>query len=130
MKFLLSLQAMLARRHQSPRPRGATSSGRSAGRLARLALVRAPPVAGAEVAERHPERAVLHLPDVAELVRDQAVVDVGAAEEDHEVRREPVEAAPGAETEEPRRDDDPDVLDPHRARPPVEPVEALLCPDE
>ncbi len=33
-------------------------------------------VPGAEVAERHPERPVLHLPDVAELVRDEVVRDV------------------------------------------------------
>jgi hypothetical protein len=83
-----------------------------------------------EVAERHPDRPVLHLPDVAQLVRDQPFGDVAATQEDDEVGREPVEAAPRPEAEQPRRDDDPDVLDPDRARPPVEPVEALLGSNE
>ena len=69
---------------------------------------------------------MLHLPDVTELVRDEPLGDVPATEEDHEVRREPVEATPRAKSEEPRRDDDPDVPDPDGPRPPVEPVEARL----
>jgi hypothetical protein len=73
---------------------------------------------------------VLHLPDVAELVRDEVVRDIGAAQEDHEVRREAVESAPGREPEEPRRDDDPDPPDADGAGPPVEPVEARFRADE
>ena len=41
---------------------------------ARLRLVRVRGVAGAEVRERHRDRVVLHLPDVAELVADEVVV--------------------------------------------------------
>ena len=73
---------------------------------------------------------MLHLPHVAELVRDESVGHVPAPEEDDEVGREPVEAAPRPEAEQPRRDDDPDVPDPDRARPPVEPVEAPLGSNE
>ena len=43
---------------------------------ARLPLVLVRGVARAEVAQRHPERPVLHLPDVAELVGDEVVGDV------------------------------------------------------
>jgi hypothetical protein len=73
---------------------------------------------------------VLHLPDVAELVGDQVLRDVGTAEEDHAVRREAVVALPGREAEEPRRDDELDAVDTNGPRPPVETVEASLRPDE
>ena len=47
-------------------------------RGAGLALVRVVRVAGAQVAERHRHRAVLHLPDVAELVDDEVVGGSGS----------------------------------------------------
>jgi len=73
---------------------------------------------------------MLHLPDVAELVRDQAFVHVGTAKEDHEVRGEAVEAAQRSQLEKPGCHDDPDMPDADAPRPPVEPIEALLRSDE
>ena len=73
---------------------------------------------------------MLHLPDVAELVRDEVVGDVGAPEEDDAVRREAGVGAPGREPEQPRRDDDANARDANGPRPPVEPVEAGLRPDQ
>ena len=66
---------------------------------------------------------MLHLPDVAELVRDQALVDIGAAQKDHEVRGEAVEAAPRPELEQPGRYDEPHMPDADGPWPPVESVE-------
>jgi hypothetical protein len=73
---------------------------------------------------------VLHLPDVADLVRDEVVREISAAEEDQAVRREPVVTTPGRQAEEPWRDDDPDALDSNGTGPPVEMVEPLLRADE
>ena len=52
------------------------ADARQRGRRPRLPLVLVRGVPGAEVAERHPERPMLHLPHVAELVRDEVVRDV------------------------------------------------------
>src|SRR5205085_10836961 len=52
-----------------------------------LQLVGILPVPSIEIGERHRERLVLHLPYVTELVRDQILADVAAAQEDHEMRR-------------------------------------------
>ena len=64
------------------------------------------------------------------LVRDQVIGDVGAAQEDDTVRREPVVTTPRRKPEEPRRHDEVDASNPNRTRPPVEPVETGLRPDD
>ena len=69
---------------------------------------------------------MLHLPDVAELVDEQIVRRVTAAQQDRLVERVPVEAAKPREAKEPRRLDDPDPLDRYGARIPVELVEPRL----
>jgi len=73
---------------------------------------------------------MLHLPDVAELVGDEIVGDVVGAEEDHAVERVSVEAAKPRQAEEPASGGEPDSVDAHRCRPPVEPVEPRLGGDE
>ena len=69
---------------------------------------------------------MLHLPDVAELVGDEIVRDVVRAQEDDPVEGIAVEPAEPRQPEEPRGREEPDSLDPHRRRPPVEPVEPCL----
>src|SRR5689334_2064295 len=91
-----------------------------------LELVRVLLVAAVEVRERHRDRVMLHLPDVAELVRDQIVAGLGPAHEDDEVRRVAVEAAEPRQPEEQRRDDDPYAGDTHGAGIEVERVEPRL----
>ena len=75
---------------------------------------------------------MLHLPDVAELVRDQVVRPVVrlAAQEDGDVGGVAVEAAPGRQAKEPRRGHERDALDAHRAGVPAERVEAALGVDQ
>jgi hypothetical protein len=79
----------------------------------------------AEVRERHRERAVLHLPDVAELVDDQVVAGLrdGLAEEDGVPRGVAVEAPEPREPEEQRRRPQPDAADPDGLGVEVEPVQ-------
>src|SRR5688500_18235407 len=81
-------------------------------RAARLELVAVLAVAAAHVGQPHPQAAVLLLPDVAELVADQVVGDLGerAPEEDLLARLVAVEAPEPRRAEQPR-----DVPDP-RAR--------------
>ena len=81
------------------------SSLGAARRPAGLALVRVVLVAEEDVGERHPERPVLHLPHMAELVRNErAVAEVRPrAKQDRPVRGVAVEAAEPREPEEPRR---------------------------
>ena len=75
---------------------------------------------------------MLHLPDVAELVRDEIVA--GSLERLSQHDRVPggvaVEAVEPGEPEEPGPDEDAYALDPHRARVEVEQVEAGLRPLE
>ena len=80
--------------------------------LARLELIRIARIA-AQVRERHAQRAVLHLPDVAQLVRDEiVVVQVRAlAHQDDDVRRVAVEAAEPGQAEEVRRGEQPHAAD-------------------
>ena len=66
---------------------------------------------------------MLHLPDVAELVHDEVVWSVHATQEDDPVERVPVEASKPREAEEKRGHEHPNLLDPHRAWVPVEPIE-------
>ena len=76
---------------------------------------------------------MLHLPDVAQLVRHEVVVaarSVGVAQEDRGVRRVAREAAEPGQTEQPRRVHEPDPVDADGARVPVEPVEAGLRGDQ
>src|SRR5947208_1103998 len=71
------------------------SSGLRAGSVTGFALVPILRVAPQEIGERHPQRTVLHLPDVAELVGQQRVVGEvrPRAEQDRPVRPVAVEAA-------------------------------------
>ena len=108
----------------------AAPSTRHRGCRARLALVLVRRVAGAEVAQRHPDRAVLHLPDVAELMHDEVVRHALRAQQHPDVKREAVEARVVRQPKEPRCHEEPNVVDPHRVGPPVEAVEALLRSDE
>ena len=57
---------------------------------------------------------MLHLPDMAELVRDEVVGGIGAAKQDRLDQRVTVIAAQTGEPEEPRRDPNPNAVDPHR----------------
>ena len=103
---------------------------RQRGCRARLALVLVGGVAGAEVAEWHPDRAVLHLPNVAELVDDEVVRDALGAQQHPEVEREAVEARVVRQAEEPRRHEEADVVDTDRVGPPAEAVEPPLRRDQ
>ena len=85
-------------------------------------------IAGAQVGERHPERVVLHLPDVAELVADEVVPCARGqlAQEDRAPGGVAVEAAQPREREGARDDQDAHARD--RDRPGVqrEPIEPCL----
>ncbi len=72
------------------------------------------------------EGAMLSLPDVAELVRDEIVRRVGALQEDRPPERVAVVAAEAGDPEEPWRDEDAHALDAHGLRVVVERVEAGL----
>jgi hypothetical protein len=75
---------------------------------------------------------VLHLPDMAELMREQVVTGPleGLAEHDRVPGRVTVEAVEVRKPEEPWPHEDADPVDPHRARIEVEPVEPGLRPLE
>src|SRR5262245_29654509 len=92
----------------------------------RLPLIRVIPVSRQEIAERHDERPVLHLPDVAELVHDEILRQVRAAQKDRPMHGVAVEAAEPRQAEEPRSDEHTNAIDPYRLRVPVEPVEPRL----
>src|SRR3954453_5926624 len=83
-----------------------------------LLLVSIPVVADEEIGKGHSNRVMLHLPDVAELVRDQAVVgeQLARAEQDRPVRGVAVEAPEPRQPEEPRRDPDPHAAQRHGPR--------------
>ena len=101
-----------------------------------LASYRRPPAAprsrtgstgtASSVLPGHVQRAVLALPDVAELVRDEVVGRVGALQQDRPPERVAVVAAEAGDAEEPGRDEDADAIDPHRLGVVVERVEAGL----
>src|SRR3954468_8091402 len=135
----LDLRA-LRRGHARVRPRGVPQTRRRR-RLARhgvgdgtpgLLLVPVPVVAAPEVGERHGERPVLHLPDMAELVADQVVARPfdGLAEQDGVPGRIAVETAEPGEAEEARPHEHPDAVDPHRRRIELQAVEPGLGPRE
>jgi hypothetical protein len=96
-----------------------------------LQLVRVLRIA-AEVGQRHSERPVLHLPDVAELVCDEVVARPLERLPEHD--RVPggvtVEAVEPGEPEEPGPDEDANPVDPHPGWVEVELVEAGLRPLE
>jgi hypothetical protein len=75
---------------------------------------------------------VLHLPDVAELVRDEVLVREEAVvpQQNRPPRRVAVETMKPGEPEEPRHDEDADMLDSDRFRIQVEAVEPSLGPLE
>src|SRR5579864_1889643 len=100
--------------------------------VAGLRLVRVLRIAAQEIGQRHPQRAVLHLPDVAELVRDELLVgeQPAGAEQDRLPRGVAVEAPEPREPEEPRDDPDPDAAERHRLRIERQAVEPLLRPRE
>ena len=93
-----------------------------------LLLVRVPRIAVDEVGERHRERTVLELPDVAELVSQEIVAGLlhRAPEQDHSPGRVAVEAPEPGQPEERRDDEDAHTLDPYRARIELEPVKPVL----
>ena len=95
-----------------------------------LLLVRVPRIAVDEVGERHRERPVLQLPDMAELVRQEVVARLlhRLLEQDQPPGRIAVEAAEPRKPEERRDDEDADALDADRLRVEVEPVEPGLRP--
>jgi hypothetical protein len=89
-------------------------------------------VAEEEIAERHPERPMLHLPHMAELVRDEFLLreQVAGTKQDRLVGGIPLEAAKPREPEEPGHDPDADAVERHRPRIERQRVEALLRADE
>src|SRR5262245_16042155 len=97
-----------------------------------LDLERVPRVSVAEVRERHRNRMVLELPDVAELVRHEVLgrLRQRLPEEDHVPRGVAVEASEPGQPEEQGRDEDAHPVDAHRPRIPLEPVEPCLRPPE
>jgi hypothetical protein len=103
--------------------------GASAGQLDRapgLDLVRVRPVAGGEVRPDDVDGTVLQLPDVAELVGDEVVGRVAAADEDRPHEGVAVIAAQAREAEEPRRVHDAHPLETDGLRVEVESVESGL----
>ncbi len=95
-------------------------------RPSRLDLVGVRAVARRQVLEGHVPEALLALPDVAELVREKVVRDVGALQQDRPPERVARVTAQERETEEPRRDDDADPVGADGCRVVVEPVEPRL----
>ena len=91
-------------------------------------IVRVP----AKVRQWHPERPVLHLPDVTELVCDEVVARPLERLPEHD--RVPggvtVEAVEPREPDEPRPDENAHAVDQHRRRVEVDLVEAGLRPLE
>src|ERR671919_2168602 len=95
-------------------------------RPARLELVRVPPVARRQVLEAHVPGPVLHLPDVAQLVRDEVVGCPRVLEQDRSPERVAGVAAEAGDPEEPRRHKDANALEPDGPRVVLEPVEPGL----
>jgi predicted DNA-binding protein (UPF0251 family) len=138
----------VARRHAAPEPEPpgasrpepglalppvagpASGSASEVDRAPSLGLVRVVAVPGRQVRPQDVAGAVLHLPDVAQLVRDEVVGRVGAAKEDRPDERVAVIAAQAGEAEEPRGVDDANALDPDGPRVVVEAVEPRLGADE
>ena len=102
-------------------------SARCGHRRAGFDLVRVRAIAVPEVAERHPKRPVLLLPDVTELVRDQVVRRHAPAQQDRPDQAIAVEAAHEREPKDPGRDHHADAGDPHGRGVEVEPVEPRLA---
>ena len=67
---------------------------------------------------------MLHLPDVAELVADEILVVWWVPEEDRARHRVAVVEPKPRQSEEPRRDDDPNSTRAYRARVNREPIQA------
>jgi predicted DNA-binding protein (UPF0251 family) len=99
-------------------------------RTPRLGLVRVGAVARRQVRPHHVGGAVLHLPDVTELVRDEVVRRVRAAKQDRPHERVAVVAAQARQAEEPGGVDDTHAVDPDRLRVEVEGVEPRLRTDD
>jgi hypothetical protein len=70
--------------------------------------------------------AMLALPDVAELVREEVVRWIGASQQDGAPERVSVVAAKSGDPEEPRRYADAEAIDAHRLGVVVERVETCL----
>ena len=81
-----------------------------------LLLVRIARVTEPQVGEWHPQRVVLHLPHVTELMADQLIVlgQLRRAQQDQVPHRVAVEAAKPRQSEQPADNDDPDVIEPDR----------------
>src|SRR5579864_5451697 len=96
--------------------------------VAGLRLVRVLRIPAQEIGQGHPQRVVLHLPDVAELVRDELLVGEQPAgpKQDRLPRGVAVEAPEPREPEEPRDDPDPDAAERHRLRIEGQSFEPLL----
>ena len=92
---------------------GLREAGRRDGR-AGLPFVGVRVVSRAEIAQRHPERAMLHLPDVAQLVREEVVGRRRVTEKDDPMERVAVEPPEPRQAEEPWRRPDSNSVDPHR----------------
>src|SRR5688500_17149340 len=115
----------------NPAGRGWLAAGGSARELDRspgFELVRVLTVAGAHVRQPHPQAAVLLLPDVAELVADQVVGDLGqrVLDEDLLARLVAAEAPEPRCAEEPRDVPDPRARRAHGPRVEVQPVQPRL----
>src|SRR6185312_12395448 len=80
-------------------------------------------VSRAEIAQRHSERTMLHLPYMAQLVREEVVGRPWVTEEDDPMEGVAVEPPEPRQAEEPRCRPDSNSVDPHRGRPPAETVE-------
>src|SRR5581483_6346579 len=114
-------------------PRPASSDRRRRGhRGAGLLLVAVPAVPMAEVGERHRERPVLHLPDVAELVAEEVVGRLleRRPQEDRVPGGVAVEPAKPRQPEERRPHVHADAVDPDRRGIERQPVEPRLRPFE
>src|SRR5687768_2933896 len=94
--------------------------------LSRLELVRIPPVARRQMLEGGVPRVVLHLPEMAELVREEILSRVRAPEQDRPPERIAVVAAKARHTEEPRRDAHAHTREIDRRGVQVEPIEPGL----
>src|SRR5438105_10162658 len=97
-----------------------------------LPLVRVGRIAAIQIGQRHRERAVLHLPDVAELVGYKLLLleKRRRAQQDRQPRRVAVEPPEPRQPEEPRHDPDAHAAQRHRARVQRREIELRLRTDE
>jgi hypothetical protein len=104
----------------------ATASAGQVDRAPGLRLVRVVAVPRRQIRPDDVRRTVLHLPDVAELVRDEVVGRVAPPEQDRPDEHVAVVAPQAGEAEEPGRDDHADAVDLHGPLVQPESVEARL----